>query len=53
MTKNEKIDQLSVGFKQLSDESKEYILAILQALVFAQNTGLKHPSHNDERVKIV
>lgn len=41
MTEHEKIDCFNTGYSSLDDEGKQYVLAIAQALVFAQNTFQK------------
>jgi len=37
MTENEKLDRLKTTFEQLQDEGQQYILAVSQALIFAQD----------------
>jgi hypothetical protein len=37
MTKEEKLDKISNDFSSLCEEQQNYILGILQALVFAKN----------------
>ncbi|WP_157784200.1 hypothetical protein [Treponema primitia] len=37
MTKEEKLDKVCNAFSALSEEKQEYIIGILQALVFAAN----------------
>lgn len=46
MSDSENMEQFSKGFTQLSDESREYILAIMRALLFASNhaSAEKKPS---------
>ena len=39
MDQNEKLEKVCRGFASLSEEQKDYILGILQALVFAKNTS--------------
>jgi hypothetical protein len=39
MTKEEKLDKVCKDFLALSNDKQEYILGILQALVFANNDG--------------
>ena len=39
MNKEEKLDKVCKDFLTLNDEQQDYILGILQALVFAKNTG--------------
>ena len=41
MTKEEKLDKVSKDFSKLSEEQQDYILGILQALVFAKSTQPK------------
>ncbi|GHU19272.1 hypothetical protein FACS1894163_11990 [Spirochaetia bacterium] len=37
MTKKEKLDKVSNDFSSLCEEQQDYVLGILQALVFAKN----------------
>jgi hypothetical protein len=39
MTKEEKLDKICNDFSSLNEEKQDYILGILQALVFAKNEG--------------
>jgi hypothetical protein len=39
MTKEEKLNKVCSDFTSLSDEKQDYILGILQALVFANAAG--------------
>jgi len=39
MIKEEKLQKVCNDFSLLNDEQQDYILGILQALVFAKNTG--------------
>ena len=39
MTKAEKLNKVCGDFSSLSEEKQDYILGILQALVFANNAG--------------
>jgi hypothetical protein len=43
MTKEEKIDKISKDFSALPEDKQDYILGILQALVFANNEGKEKP----------
>ena len=49
MTKEEKLEKVTEGFSLLPDEKQEYILGILQALVFAHNSANNHSEivHSD------
>jgi hypothetical protein len=46
MAKEEKLDKIAKDFSLLSEEKQDYILGILQALVFACNAG-------NEQIEIV
>ena len=48
MTENEKLTKLCNDFRQLSDESKKCVLAITQALIFAQSTSQNTSLRHDE-----
>jgi hypothetical protein len=37
MTQEEKLDKVSKDFSSLSEDKRDYILGVLQALVFAKN----------------
>jgi hypothetical protein len=39
MTQEEKLDKICSDFSSLSEEKQDYILGILQALVFANKTN--------------
>jgi hypothetical protein len=39
MTKDEKLSKVCSGFSSLPEEKQDYILGILQALVFANNAA--------------
>jgi hypothetical protein len=39
MTKEEKLNKVAKDFSVLSEDKQDYILGILQALVFANNEG--------------
>jgi hypothetical protein len=41
MTKEERLDKVTTDFSALPEEKQEYILGVLQALVFANNEGKK------------
>ena len=41
MVHDEKLKKVCNDFSLLNDEQQEYILGILQALVFAKNTGVQ------------
>ena len=43
MNQDEKLKKVCNDFSELNDEQQDYILGIMQALVFAKTTG----SHND------
>lgn len=51
MVADERLELLSDGFECLTDEGKEYILAISQALVFAQNSMIRPPLNDGEKIK--
>jgi hypothetical protein len=36
MKKKEKLDKISIEFRSLNDEQQDYILGIMEALVFAK-----------------
>jgi hypothetical protein len=44
MIHDEKLKKVCNDFSLLSDEQQDYILGILQALVFANNTGARSDS---------
>jgi hypothetical protein len=44
MVQDEKLKKVCNDFSLLNDEQQEYILGILQALVFAKNTGIQSDS---------
>jgi hypothetical protein len=48
MTKEEKIDKVAKDFSALPEDKQDYILGILQALVFANNEGEKIKSANSD-----
>jgi len=41
MNKDEKLDKVCKDFSSLKEEQQDYILGILQALVFAKNTSIQ------------
>ena len=41
MTKDEKLERVTKRFSQLPDDKQDYILGVLQALVFAHNQNGK------------
>ena len=43
MTKEEKLEKICADFSKLKDEQQDYILGIMQALVFAKNTQDHEP----------
>jgi hypothetical protein len=43
MTKEEKLDKICKDFSSLSEDKQDYILGILQALVFAKNENVEPP----------
>lgn len=45
MTEPEKIEQLRADFYQLCDEGKHYVLAIAEALLFAQDSILEQQNN--------
>jgi hypothetical protein len=50
MTKEEKLDKICTDFCSLGEEQQDYILGILQALVFAKNEAINdHQSAVDEK----
>jgi len=46
MNKDEKLDKVSKDFSLLSEEQQDYILGIINALVFAKNTCSNNDSEN-------
>jgi hypothetical protein len=49
MTKEEKLDKVCKDFTSLSGEKQDYVLGILQALVFAKNEiGANQPVEADK-----
>ena len=48
MSHDEKVEKACKDFSKLNDEQQDYVLGILQALVFAKNTGGKGESENPE-----
>jgi hypothetical protein len=49
MTQEEKLDRISKDFSLLSGEKQDYVLGILQALVFAKDeTGTNWPVEADK-----
>jgi hypothetical protein len=46
MIQEDKIKKVCSDFSLLNDEQQDYILGILQALVFAKNSG--HQSENEK-----
>jgi hypothetical protein len=49
MTKEEKLDKVCKDFSSLNGKKKDYILGILQALVFAKNEiGTNQPAEADK-----
>jgi len=54
MITRDRIDQLNERFKQLSDDGQEHMLAILQALTFAQSNIKELPPKpaNESKTKL-
>ena len=50
MTKDEKLERVTQRFALLPDDKQDYILGILQALVFAHNHNIKD---KDKQLEIV
>jgi hypothetical protein len=49
MTKEEKLDKVCKDFSSLNGDKQDYVLGILQALVFAKNEmGTNQPVEADE-----
>jgi hypothetical protein len=49
MTKEEKLDKMCKDFTSLSEDKQDYVLGILQALVFAKNEmGTNRPVEADK-----
>jgi hypothetical protein len=48
MVKEEKLERYEAIFSSLSENSQDYILAIQQALLFAQNGAKAPPPGNDD-----
>jgi hypothetical protein len=49
MTKEEKLDNVCKDFAMLSGDKQDYVLGILQALVFAKNEmGISQPVEADK-----
>ncbi|MCL2264598.1 MAG: hypothetical protein FWC22_01035 [Treponema sp.] len=48
MNQNEKLEKVCKDFSKLNEEQQNYILGILQALVFAKNTGSPGESETAE-----
>ena len=42
MNKEEKLEKLCKDFSMLKDDKQDYILGILQALVFAKKSGVQN-----------
>jgi len=51
MNNNEKLDKVCKDFSMLSDEQQDYILGIMQALVFAKSTCSVNESKNQPQSK--
>lgn len=47
MTEKEKLEKLTQDFSMLPEEKQDYILGVLQALVFAHKTINKENAHSD------
>ena len=47
MTKEEKIEKVTRDFTSLPEEKQDYILGVLQALVFANDTASEEKGHFD------
>ena len=50
MVQDEKLKKVCKDFSLLNNEQQDYILGILQALVFAKNTNSQSGSENPEPV---
>lgn len=48
MNENLKLERFSTEFNQLTETGKDYILAIQQALLFAQNEGGTQPPKTEK-----
>jgi hypothetical protein len=48
MYKNDKLRKVCDNFSLLNDDQQDYILGILQALIFAQTTCNQNDSENSE-----
>ena len=55
MTKEEKLDKIAKDFSLLSDEKQDYILGVLQALVFAHDmtSGENVPFDSEQNHELV
>lgn len=42
--------EFNIGFSKLNDDNKQYILAISQALIFAQTAQESESSTNEKRI---
>jgi len=49
MNKDEKLEKVCNDFSNLSEEQQDYILGILQALVFAKNSGNQNEIQNSQQ----
>jgi hypothetical protein len=49
MTKEERLEKVTKDFSKLPDEKKEFILGVLQALVFANTENQKPVLSDSER----
>ncbi|MCL2765794.1 MAG: hypothetical protein FWD40_11040 [Treponema sp.] len=49
MTSKEKFEKVCNDFSKLSDEQQDYILGIMQALVFAKTTGSQTEQEDPQR----
>jgi hypothetical protein len=50
MTKEEKFDKVYKDFSSLPEDKQDYILGILQALVFAKNESEAVPAGNEKKL---
>jgi len=50
MIQEEKLEKMSKGFSKLNEEQQDYILGIMQALVFAKSSGGKGESKRKPRL---
>ena len=49
MNKDEKLEKVCNDFSKLSEEQQDYVLGILQALVFAKNSGSQSEAESSQQ----